>query len=59
MPMVRVVIRLLFYLFVQKCRFFRVRNFCLGKWNVEYILKDFSEEKKIVTCSLENGSGGK
>ena len=25
--------------------FFSVRNLGLAKWNVEYILKDFSEEK--------------
>ena len=36
-----------------------MRNLGLAKLNVEYILKDFSEEKKIVTCSLENGSCGK
>ena len=59
MPLVRVEIHSCsIYLFKNVC-FISVRNLGLAKWNVEYILKDFSEEKKIVTCSLENGSCGK
>ena len=33
--------------------FFSARNLGLAKWNVEYILKDFSEEKKLLLAALK------
>ena len=32
---------------------FSVRNLVLAKWNVEYILQDFSEKRKLLLAALE------
>ena len=58
MPMVRVEIHSC-SIYLLKKSVFQCEKFrhCKVECRVQlYILKDFSEEKKIVTCSLENGS---